>query len=123
MFLSEYTAGFDVVPSAENLLLSKLLSWNFRGAPELREQLSGMLAKPLDTNGSLRLGVTVPSVAKVDRRIPVEGTYLDNDGTRVHILLHVVDGYLDELEVYREDSGRIARTLATSPTIEIGEAF
>jgi hypothetical protein len=27
----------------------------------------------------------------------------DEDGTTFHVLLHVVDGYIDELERYRED--------------------
>ncbi len=41
------------------------------------------------------------------RRIPVEASYPDADGVVVHVLLHVIDGRLDELEVYREDSGSV----------------
>jgi hypothetical protein len=54
----------------------------------------------LDANGSLRLSTHVPTPAIVDRRIPIEGSYVDSDGVRVHVLLHVVDGYLEEFEVY-----------------------
>jgi hypothetical protein len=43
----------------------------------------------------------------VRRRIPVEASYPDADGVVVHVLLHVIDGRLDELEVYREDSGSV----------------
>jgi hypothetical protein len=43
----------------------------------------------------------------VKRRIPVEASYPDADGVIVHVLLHIIEGRLDELEVYREDSGRV----------------
>lgn len=110
MFLSDHTSGFNALSADEHALLARLLSRPFQGSPELRRQCAGLLGKQLDANGSLRLGVTVPRSAAVDRRIPVEASYLDDDGVRVHILLHVVDGYLDEFEVYREDSGQVLRS-------------
>jgi hypothetical protein len=36
----------------------------------------------------------------------------DQDGVAVHVLLHVLDGYLNELEIYREDSAPLQRQLA-----------
>jgi hypothetical protein len=35
--------------------------------------------------------------------VPVEADLEDDDGVTIHVL-HVLDGYLNELEVYREDS-------------------
>jgi hypothetical protein len=39
----------------------------------------------------------------------VEAEFEDRDGVTVHILLHVMDGFLNELEIFREDSGRVQR--------------
>jgi hypothetical protein len=47
--------------------------------------------------------------AEVVRRIPVEAEFDDQDGVGVHVLLHVLDGYLNELEIYREDSSPLQR--------------
>ena len=42
-------------------------------------------------------------------RIPVEGEAPDRDGMMIHYLLHVVDGRMNELEVYKDDSLRVLR--------------
>jgi hypothetical protein len=88
-------------------LLSTLVGSPFEGASALARQLATTMVTPLDMNGSLRLhpGDTIPAVVK--RRVPVEASYPDADGVVVHVLLHVIDGRLNELEVYREDSGRV----------------
>jgi hypothetical protein len=52
----------------------------------------------------------VPAV--VERRIPVEAELKDADGVTIHVLLHVLDGLLNELEVYRDDSGPIQRQIS-----------
>lgn len=99
-------------------VLESLLEHDFRGRPELQSQLIGVLGKSIDEDGSLRLFVKDEPPAPVARRIPTEGTYVDADGVRVHVLLHVVDGYLDELEVYREDSGRVLTRLESVPSLD-----
>jgi hypothetical protein len=43
--------------------------------------------------------------------VPVEAELVDEDGVIVHVLLHVVDGFLNELEVYREDSAPVRRVI------------
>jgi hypothetical protein len=40
-------------------------------------------------------------------RIPVEAELEDGDGVTIHLLLHVLEGYLNELEVYRDDSAPV----------------
>lgn len=119
MRLSEYESGFVDLSPAENRLLGQLLAVDFPGVAELREQARALTAKPLDLNGSVRLAVSTAEPAQVKRRIPVEGTYIDHDGVRVNVLLHVVDGYLDELEIYRDDSASVQRRVSSSPDINI----
>lgn len=46
--------------------------------------------------------------APVTQRVPVEGELGDEADTRIHCLLHVVDGTLNELEFFREDGSPIA---------------
>lgn len=123
MLLTSTDVGFEPATGTSLKLVQALLSNTFRGSSELLEQCAGLLVQPLDANGSLRLGVTVPQPARVERRIPIEASYLDEDGVRVHILLHVIGGYLDELEVYREDSGAVVRTPADGPALDIGDMF
>lgn len=47
--------------------------------------------------------------AEVARRIPVEAEGRDADGESVHFLLHVVDGRLSEIEIYRDDGAPLSR--------------
>jgi len=99
--------GFREIRAQEAALLERLLAREFPGSAELREQLRTISVAEIDADGSLRLSTRASIRAAVSRRIPVEASYVDRDGVRVHLLLHVVDGYLDELEVLREDSGPI----------------
>jgi hypothetical protein len=99
--------GFREIRAQEAALLERLLAREFPGSAELREQLRTITLVEIDADGSLRLSTRSSVRAAVGRRIPVEASYVDRDGVRVHLLLHVVDGYLDELEVLREDSGPI----------------
>jgi hypothetical protein len=103
----------------EFALLARLVGSPFEGASALARQLATTLVAPLDENGSLRLqpGDAVPAV--VNRRIPVEASYPDADGVVVHVLLHVVDGRLNELEVYREDSGRVLVPSTETRALEV----
>jgi hypothetical protein len=39
----------------------------------------------------------------------VDAVMTDDDGTNIEILLHVVDGYAHELEIYRVDGEPIRR--------------
>lgn len=99
----------------EAKVLSLLLDQDFPGAPELREQLHGLRVAPVDDDGSLALRPQYGSSnAQVVRRVPVEGHYADRDGERVHVLLHVADGYLHELELFREDGEVVMQRLPTN---------
>lgn len=61
----------------------------------------------IDANGSLAFRVVGPACVRIIERVPVEGEAPDVDGVPVHVLLHVVDGRLAELELYRNDLGTV----------------
>jgi len=67
-------------------------------------QVQNATVVPIDSNGSLRFIVDSSVKAGVTKRIPVEAQHLDSDGIWVHALLHVVDGQISELEIYKDDS-------------------
>lgn len=68
------------------------------------------MVSQIDPEGGLAFRVAGPS-AQVKQRVPVEGRYddgpLDLGGASVEVLIHVVDGKLNELEVYKVDGGAI----------------
>ena len=64
-------------------------------------------ATPIDDEGSLRLDVCSPVVAGVRERVPVTATFDDADDIPIYLLLHVIDGKLAELEVYKGDGSTI----------------
>jgi hypothetical protein len=107
-------------PSATEIdLLRRLLCVDFRGAETLSRQLASAFVEPIDSNGSLRLRPVDPTPATVSRRVPVEATYADADGVLVHVLIHVKNGVLDELEIYREDSGAVEVAPADASMLEV----
>lgn len=99
--------GFRGIREDESRLLLRFVARDFQGNAELHDQFRSITVANIDADGSLRLSTRGAAPADVNRRIPVEASYLDRDGGRVHLLLHVVDGYLDEFEVFREDSGPV----------------
>ena len=106
--MSEFRALSDL----ERSVLKRLLSADFPGRADLSGQIAGALVQPLDPEGSFSIRPAPGSrKAEVLRRVPVEAEYDDADGVTVHVLLHVLDGYLNELEIYREDSGPLRATV------------
>lgn len=92
-------------------ILDALLAAEFQGKDALVEQSRYVQAREIDVNGSLQFAPTDQPLADVLRRIPVEAEAEDADGVVIHILLHVLDGCISELELYREDSQKIANPL------------
>lgn len=92
----------------ERRLFEKMLSVPFPGNDILRSQLDHVLVKCADSNGGLCLLATGPiQPVYLRNRVPVEGETQDVDGMPIHLLLHVVDGVVNELEIYREDNGAL----------------
>lgn len=102
----------EVIPARppndeERAILNRLLSTPFPGRDELLRQANSVkVSNECDCCPTITLMVDrLPlNKAEVKRRIPVEAEGVDQDGNTIHYLLHVIEGYLSELEVYREDS-------------------
>jgi hypothetical protein len=89
----------------ERATLAVLLAEPFRGSEALLRQAKIVRVNEECTCGCGSIGLTVdhdPTIrADVSERIPVEArsTVSADDGAPVEVLLHVVDGYMNELEV------------------------
>ncbi|HTU79115.1 MAG TPA: hypothetical protein VMF09_10190 [Solirubrobacteraceae bacterium] len=95
----------------ERALLSQLLAQSFNGRNEIAAQLRGaqVIAEGVGDTRTLRFAPPPGDVPPVPTalRIPVEGIADDADGVAITVLLHVVDGWVTELEVYRVDGKSI----------------
>jgi hypothetical protein len=91
----------------ERAVLFRLLEDDFPGRNEIMNQINNAFVKRIDRDGSLSFELQPSIKANVIRRIPVEAQYPDSDGTIVHVLLHVVNGVITELEVYKDDGSPI----------------
>ncbi len=92
--------------SSEWKIINRLLEARFPGRDELAEQLGNCLVRTIDEDGSLEFDIRADVKAPVSHRIPVEAMAQDVDGFMIHVLLHVVEGRADELEIYKDDSSR-----------------
>ncbi|WP_442965934.1 DUF6984 family protein [Rhizobium sp. 42MFCr.1] len=104
----------DLTPG-ERSLMDLLLTNQFPGVEALRSQLETARVSRIDAEGSLQFRVRGP-LAEVQERVPTEGYYFDADvdyRPAVNVLLHVVEGKLHELEVYKDDGSPIQVSLAT----------
>jgi hypothetical protein len=103
---SEVNPPRDLTPT-EHQILERLLSYAFPGRDELRDQLLETKVGGVCTCGCPTLDLVTESLehlrAPVRRRVPIEASYDDADGGQVSILVHVVNGFLNELEFYRPD--------------------
>jgi hypothetical protein len=103
-------SDFREPSSEERLLFQRLLEADFPGKREVADQLKSCRVRIVDPEGSLELDPGVDSDrVPVDKRIPVEAEGADEDGVFVHILLHVVNGTVKELEIYKDDSSPIRK--------------
>jgi hypothetical protein len=90
---------------AEQATLAVLLAESFRGSEALLRQAEIVRVNAECTCGCGSIGLAVdhdPTIrAEVSERIPVEGcsSVPTEDGAPLEVLLHVVDGYMQELEV------------------------
>jgi hypothetical protein len=96
-------------------VIKRLLEKNCPGRNELLGQLDGLEVKTIDEEGSLSLKVNpLAAPAETKDRMVAEGYYSDEDvssseGPQIHVLLHVVNGRLSELEIYKDDGSPIKK--------------
>jgi len=94
----------------ETEVIQRLLAADFPGKDDIAKQMAGCRVRTIDDEGSLELELRhAPRPAAVEKRIPVEADAVDEDGIHVHFLLHVVEGYAKELEIYKDDGTSIRR--------------
>lgn len=93
--------------ASEAKLIDRLLEKDFPGRDAIVEQIKAARVEQIDTDGSLKFFVDSNVNAVTKFRIPTEGRFEDTDGTAIHLLLHVVNGKIDELEVYKDDSSSV----------------
>jgi hypothetical protein len=97
---------FRKLSTYEESLLGKLLDGVTDGYAELTSQLPYTSAKPWENEligASITLKVEGGKKALIPDGVPVEAIY-DNEDNPVSYILHVKDGYMQELEVapYKE---------------------
>lgn len=108
-------------------ILEKLLQGSFEGVEVLRKQVQAIKVRQIDEDGSLLLRTEFKVSAPGSQRIPVEASYSDSFNSdplapRVRVLLHVVNGLLNELEIYKDDGSQILKSPeADFLTVEINE--
>ena len=100
-------SSFRPLKTHERELLEKLLEPEFPGRDELRQQLNSVTAKQILEDGTLALQCDSHHPAPVKWRIPTEGECRDAEGAGLHVLLHVVDGFMTELEIYKDGQSEL----------------
>jgi hypothetical protein len=103
------STNFREISSDEKQLLQHLLNIDFPGRDAIQEQVGNSLVAEIDENGSLEFKSKIGIKANVKKRIPIEAEFEDIDGVRVHLLLHVVNGVVKELEIYKDDGSPIIK--------------
>jgi hypothetical protein len=103
------STGDEQAPLDEHTkrIFGALMAVPFPGRGQIARQVAVARCRKIDAEGSLALRATDAPWADVVRRIPVEAEVEDLDGVTIHVLLHVIDGYIDELEIFREDSAAL----------------
>jgi len=100
---------FRPMTDYELQLILRLLEKDFPGRDVLVEQVADCLARPVDSDGCLEFRVSSHVRADVKWSIPTEGHVPDADGVAINILLHVADGQLKELEIYKNDNSTVIK--------------
>jgi len=106
----------------EKRILQALLDQPFPGQVELRSQLGSARVSAECRCGCASVVLIVDpdseAPASTTSSVPVEAEGYDDDGMPVWFILHVRDGYLQELEIIRAD-GRGVHSLPDADTIAV----
>ena len=89
----------------ETEIFNKLLERDFPGADEIKDQIKNCEAKIIrdynDNWGSIEIRTNSKKMADVESRIPVQGILYDSDGVPIEVFLHVIGGFINELEIVK----------------------
>jgi hypothetical protein len=101
---------FRDATSEEKKLIHRLLEAQFPGKSEVARQLGDCRVRKIDNDGSLEIEVQAGhDPAPTTKRVPIEAEGKDEDGVGVHVLLHVVEGMVKEVEIYKDDGSPVRR--------------
>ena len=106
----------------EKELLELMLSQPFEGSNELRSQVTHALVSS-ECEDCATIEFTVDRAARpaaTPVRVPVEAIGPATDGEVTQVLLHVIDGYLAELELFRSGLGPAGLPPVEALTVRIG---
>jgi hypothetical protein len=98
---------FRPLSDYEQAVITRLFEVEFPGREELKDQVSHAEASLIpatgDNYGSINIRTSSDRRAVVENRVPVISMTKDEGGAHVEILLHVIDGKINELEFVRMD--------------------
>ena len=107
--------------SSEMLWIEKLLTVNFKGKEILQKQLAktGVTVNEEFSFISLKFNVD-KSIEKFpfNVRVPVEMRAFQGESAPIVFLLHVIDGFANELEIFPADSSKIELGLISLEKID-----
>lgn len=105
MFENENLSG------SEKKWLTTMLSIDFKEKEQLIRQINAASIIREYTRYFTSIKFTVPvsiSAIKMTERIPIEMRVYDSEKAPVQFLLHIINGYVSELEIFRADSSEIS---------------
>jgi len=86
----------------ERALFHRMMETDFPGRDVVKEQLEACQVSTVLPDGTIRIHTPVKEKAPVLFRVPVDAYGNDTkDGMSIHILLHVVNGIVEELEILK----------------------
>lgn len=94
----------------EKQWLTTMLSVNFREKGQLIQQINAASIAREYTRYFILIKFIVPvniSAIKMTERVPIEMRIYEENNAPLQFLLHVIHGYVSELEVFRADSSEI----------------
>lgn len=103
----------------EEALFRRFFELPFQGSRELNTQIETAMVRQIDSHGSLDLWIEHGEKSKVKGRVPIEAWCPDRDGILIRYLLHVVNGFANELEIYKDDGSKIIEKEPQIKKIEI----
>ena len=93
----------------EHAILNRLFERDFPGRNELQTQIAGCKVMRICGDGTIKFKIESGNAASVTSSVPVEAVASDADGHSIHYLLHIINGYVEELEIYTDTTFDIIR--------------
>ena len=105
-----FDSKFHEPTEYERTLIDRLLAAPFEGRNEIAEQARNIQVRWIAGAGAPALVIRPMEAAQpanVSTRVPVDAIGRDLDGHEIFLLLHIVDGHISEIEVYRGDGAPV----------------